>query len=70
MSKAIIPRDPDQAQGVVDSVVYDGVTAGIVVGTIVVHAMVPIFGWAVLLAGGTAVGWRAVKRGLKNRKSR
>lgn len=67
MSKSLVPRDPDPASGILNSVGHDATQAGIVIGTIVVHAMVPVFGWAVLLAGGGVFAYRAVKRGLKKR---
>lgn len=57
----------DAGSRVVENVVHDGVTAGVAVATIVVYGMLPVFGWAVLLAGGGYIGYRAVKRGLKKR---
>lgn len=66
MSKSLVTKK-DAGSGVVESVVHDGVTVGVTVATVIVYSMIPVFGWAVLLAGGGYVGYRAVKKGLKNR---
>lgn len=66
MSNALVPKK-DAGSSVVESVAHDGVTAGIAVGTLIVYGAIPVFGWAVLLAGGGVIGYRAIKRGLKKR---
>ena len=66
MSNSLVPKK-DAGSNVVNAVVHDGVTVGVTVATIVVYSMVPVFGWAVLLAGGGYVGYRAIKNGLKKR---
>lgn len=53
------------AEGVVDALKTDGVTAGIAAVTVVGVVTVPVFGWAVGVVGGACLAYRAVKRGLK-----
>lgn len=68
MSKSLVPRDPDQAQGIIDSVKHDGVTAGIVVAGIVAHAVVPVVGWAAFPVAGAILVIRAVRRGRRRNR--
>lgn len=68
MSTSLVPRGPDQAQGIIDSVKHDGVTAGIVVAGIVAHAVVPVVGWAAFPVAGAFLIVRAVRRGLRKNR--
>lgn len=53
------------AEGVVQALKTDGVTAGIAAVTVVAVAALPVFGWAAGIVGGACLAYRAVKRGLK-----
>lgn len=66
MSKALVPQDG--GSNVVNSVVHDGVTVGVVVAAIAAHALVPVVGVFAFPAAGIYLGYRAIKKGLKRRR--
>ena len=66
MSKSLVPKN-DPGSGVVDAVKTDLVTAGITVATVAGVTLIPVFGWAVGVAGGVYLVYRAAKRGVRNR---
>jgi len=65
MSKSLVPQK-DKASRVTNAVKTDLGTAGIVIATAVGYTMIPVFGWAVGIAGTGYLLYRSVKRGLKN----
>lgn len=66
MSNQLVPRK-DPGSRVVNALKTDGVTAGVTALTVIGATVVPVFGWAVGLAGGGFLLVRAVRRGLRDR---